>query len=35
MIGASLRFEWDNWMEGTVDGPDEIVREIRGRYSLK
>lgn len=33
--GASLRFEWDNWMEGTVDGPDEIVQEIQGRYYLK
>lgn len=30
----SLRFEWDNWMEGTVDGPDEVVQEIRARYSL-
>lgn len=32
---ASLKFEWDNWMEGTVDGPDEVVHEIRTRYSLK
>ena len=33
--GTSLRFEWDNWMEGAVDGPDEVVQEIRGKYSLK
>ncbi|HKS38391.1 MAG TPA: hypothetical protein VJW76_14450 [Verrucomicrobiae bacterium] len=33
--GASLRFEWDNWMEGSVDGPDVVVQEIRRRYKLK
>lgn len=33
--GVRLRFEWDNWMEGTVDGSDEIVQEIRARYGLK
>ncbi len=32
--GRSLRFEWDNWLEGTVDGPDEIVLVIRSRYCL-
>ena len=24
-----------NWMEGTIDGPDDLVQEIRGQYGLK
>jgi hypothetical protein len=32
--GVSLRFEWDNWMEGKVDGPDDVLAEISTRFRL-
>ncbi|MGV3661900.1 MAG: hypothetical protein ACO1TE_17060 [Prosthecobacter sp.] len=33
--GACLRCEWDNWMEGSLEGPDEVVQAIRGGHGLK
>ncbi|MGN6386377.1 MAG: hypothetical protein ACTHMT_09070 [Verrucomicrobiota bacterium] len=30
-----LRFEWDNWMEGTVEGQKDVVEEICHRFSLE
>lgn len=30
-----LTFEWDNWFEGIIDGPDAFVEEIKQRYGLK
>jgi hypothetical protein len=29
-----LEFEWDNWMEGVIDGPDAVVEQLRTRYRL-
>ena len=33
--GVKLKFEWDNWLEGSVEGPNTQVQELRARYSLK
>lgn len=33
--GVDLKLEWDNWFEGVIEGPDEIVAAIRDRYQLK
>jgi len=33
--GAKLIFEWDNWTEGVVKGPNEIVSRIASDYDLK
>ena len=30
-----LRFEWDNWMEGTVEGQKDVVEKVRHRFSLQ
>lgn len=30
-----IRMEWDNWMEGSIEGPEERVREIQVLYGLK
>jgi hypothetical protein len=30
-----LRFEWTNWEEGSVEGPEDIVQAIRSNYDLK
>ncbi len=32
--GIKLKFEWDNWFEGNVKGPDILVQELRERYRL-
>ena len=32
---ASIRMEWDNWMEGSIEGPNDLVKEIQVRHSLK
>lgn len=32
---AIIRMEWDNWMEGSIEGPDDLVKEIQVRHSLK
>jgi hypothetical protein len=33
--GVSLKLEWDNWMEGIVEGPEDIVEDIRRRHQLR
>jgi len=30
-----LKFEWTNWEEGSVEGPDDVVEAIRSTYDLK
>jgi len=30
-----LKFEWDNWTEGEIHGPDTTVQELKDRYKLK
>ncbi len=30
-----LKFEWTNWEEGSVDGPDDLVQAIKSKYALK
>lgn len=30
-----LKFEWDNWTEGEIHGPDSLLQEIKERYHLK
>ena len=30
-----LKFEWTNWEEGSVEGPDDVVQAIRFKYDLK
>lgn len=32
--GTGLRLEWDNWSEGSCEGPEEAVREIREAHGL-
>lgn len=32
---AVIRMEWDNWMEGSIEGPDDLLQEIQVRHSLK
>lgn len=27
--GVALTFTWDNWEEGSVDGPESVVRALR------
>lgn len=31
----SLKFVWDNWTEGTIQGPDTLVQELKEKYGLK
>lgn len=31
---VKLTFEWDNWFEGNIDGPDVVVKELQERYAL-
>ncbi len=33
--GDALTFKWDNWMEGSVGGPDSVARAMRAKYDLK
>jgi len=33
--GVKLIFEWDNWTEGVIKGPNEKVSEISKDYNLK
>jgi hypothetical protein len=33
--GVTLKFEWTNWDEGSVEGPDEPVQAIKSKYDLK
>ncbi len=30
----TLHFEWDNWFEWSIDGPDDVVRELAERFGL-
>jgi len=32
--GRTLTFEWTNWEEGTVEGPDDLVLELQKTYHL-
>ena len=32
--GARLNCEWDNWTEGSIEGPASLIREISERYNL-
>lgn len=29
-----LNCEWDNWTEGSIEGPESIIREIATRHGL-
>jgi len=31
---VTLKFEWTNWDEGSVDGPDELVDALKAKYAL-
>ena len=32
---AVLTFEWTNWDEGSVEGPDDTVLAIKSKYGLE
>lgn len=32
--GVRLKFEWDNWTEGSIEGPPGTVEEMGRRYGL-
>ena len=31
---VTIKFEWTNWDEGSVDGPDDVVRALKAKYAL-
>ena len=31
---VTLKFEWTNWEEGSVEGPEEIVQALKTTYHL-
>ncbi|MBC8139130.1 MAG: hypothetical protein H8F28_24925 [Fibrella sp.] len=31
---ASLIFEWDNWSEGAIQGPDHLLQSLKEEYAL-
>jgi hypothetical protein len=33
--GVTLFFEWDNWSEGSVEGPREFIEDFAGKNSVK
>jgi hypothetical protein len=33
--GIKLKFEWDNWSEGVIEGPEKLLLALTARYSLK
>ena len=33
--GCRLTFEWDNWTEGSIEGPVKIIEELASKYKLK
>lgn len=33
--GAKLNCEWDNWTEGSIEGPASLIHEIGKRHGLK
>jgi len=34
-VSMVLKFEWTNWEEGCVEGPDDLVQAIKSKYDLK
>lgn len=32
--GVKLTFEWDNWTEGSVEGPEKLISSIAGLHDL-
>jgi hypothetical protein len=32
--GAKLNLEWDNWTEGSIEGPRDVVEGLGRRFSL-
>ncbi len=32
---VTLKFDYDNWTEGNIQGPDALVQEIKAKYLLK
>ncbi|MBO6509786.1 MAG: hypothetical protein JJ866_19745 [Roseibium sp.] len=33
--GIKLKFEWDNWFEGVIEGPEKLLGALSRRYGLK
>jgi hypothetical protein len=33
--GIKLKFEWDNWFEGVIEGPEKLLAALSARYGLK
>jgi hypothetical protein len=33
--GIQLKFEWDNWTEGSVEGPRAAIEEIAQQFGLR
>lgn len=33
--GIKLKFEWDNWSEGIIQGPEKLLAALSERYGLK
>ena len=31
---VTVKFEWTNWDEGSVDGPDDLVHALKAKYAL-
>lgn len=32
--GVRLTFEWDNWIEGSLEGPETQLQELKAKYAL-
>lgn len=30
----NLSFEWDNWYEGIIEGPEDLLQAVRIKYAL-
>jgi hypothetical protein len=33
--GVRLKFEWDNWTEGSVEGPRATIEELAREFGLQ
>jgi hypothetical protein len=33
--GVRLKFEWDNWTEGSVEGPRKVIEEIAQKHDFR
>ena len=33
--GIKLKFEWDNWSEGLIQGPEKLLAALSVRFGLK